>query len=302
MKILCPTCGARYSIADERVARGNTIPCRGCGGRIDLASNAVFPESTGRARAGADSRDDGAEQVSEASALFSLAALTDLAQASAAVPEKATEGVAGDDSSLIDLRQLMNSSPARDRKPHSGHPQSRDASTGVMAPLGLVPLGVSPLGTPLPVETTPASRTVISSSPPTGKWVAATLIAVAAAVATTVASLRTGPPAPQAPIPSATVSPAAREHPTAPQSSAGQAPAPPPSLPGSASARTAASSDPAPPATRRPPSGNRTPRRIERRPPSGAKPPTQTAEAARGPCSHCKPTDLMCNMECAAKR
>jgi predicted Zn finger-like uncharacterized protein len=303
VKILCPTCGARYSIADERVVAGSTIRCRGCGGRIDLASNVVFPEATARDSGGEEALDGDSSQASEASALFSLAALTDLAQASAAVPEHATEGVAGDDSSLIDLRQLMDLPPTPDQKSESGVQQSDGASAGVVAPLGLVPLGVSPLGTPIPVETTPARPPVATNSTPTGRWIAFALVAVAAAVAATVVSLRSGPHGPQTPISSARVSPAtAPRHAVAVRPSSRSQPVEAPHESESRSLRPATSVKPSAPPVRKPPSRARSPRDADRRPPAATKPPTGSASPARGPCSHCKPADLMCNMECAAKR
>ena len=235
----------------------------------------------------------------ESSVLFSLSALTSAAQNTRPSTRPAAPASTNDDSGLIDLKALTAAAMKSDASSGaSGVAVQAMPTLGAMPPLGVTsPLGLgSPLGNPSATSTDYGTGQQKSKAPLfIGGGLAVGLIAIAAAIALRPAPL---PPPPAAPAVVAAPPAAPTVAPT-PEVVA----KPPTTATGEEEAAPSASAKPA----------TRTPRAVRRTSgPATAKKPTSGAgdtpaaapkaapAPARSKCG-CSPSDLTCNMRCAAK-
>ncbi len=271
VKTTCTHCGARYALPDDQVNPGTRIRCRKCGGKFAPVprAGAATPGASPHAAPSAAEQVAPAAGSSEASAIFSLAAL---AQRAVALPVADVEASA--DSAQIDLRQV-------------GGREAQDATlTPVPTAVPLVPLGINPLGAS-PVDAALSGGVAPRSAgfPP---WaLVAGSIAIAVVILGVTFVTRRAPSSSTVPA-GLVVTPASVAVPVA---EAGPAPtldqsSPTPSVPTVVSSASIESPPPIPEPTRRPP-----PDRVA--PPPPVQPPSN-------PCAHCG-TDLACSMACRVK-
>lgn len=236
----------------------------------------------------------------ESSVLFSLSALTSAAQNTRpstrpAAPTASTN----DDSGLIDLKALTAAAMKSDvGSGTSGGAVQAMPALGAMPPLGVTsPLGLgSPLGNPSAASTDYGPGQQKGKAPLfIGGGLAVGMIAIAAAIALRPAPLPPPPPAPAvvaAPPPAPTVAPAPEVVAKPPSTATGEEEAAPSGSAKPANRTTRAVRRPSgTAATKKPTSGSGD---APAAAPKAAPPPS------RSKCG-CSPSDLTCNMRCAAK-